>query len=136
MEKIKKFFTKKNVIIILVIFFVILISLTTCKIFKKNIEPEKNLISSEIKIEGLNFKNGTVVKNGDLYTYSVEVENSNKKDYKMKYFVFDFYYKNDNKIASSIRYASNVIKKGQKVKRNSNVDIDLTGAKKITITIE
>ena len=54
----------------------------------------------------------------------------------MKYFVFDFYDKNDNKIASSIGYASNVIKKGQKVKINSNVDIDITGAKKITITIE
>ena len=84
MEKIKKIFTKKNVIIILVIFFAILISLTACKIFKKNIEPEKNLISSEIKIDGLNFKNGSVVKNGDLYTYSVEVENSKKNHFGTK----------------------------------------------------
>lgn len=136
MEKIKKIFTKRNIIIILGIICAILISLIACKIFTKNVEPEKNLISSEIKIDGLNFKNGSVVKNGDLYTYSVEVENSNKKDYKMKYFVFNFYDKNDNEIASSIGYASNVIKKGQKVKINSNVDIDITDAKKITITIE
>lgn len=136
MEKIKKNFTKRNIIIILVIICAILISLIACKIFTKNDEPEKNFISSEIKVDGLNFKNGSVVKNGDLYTYSVEVENNNKKDYKMNYFVFDFYDKNDNKIASSIGYASNVIKKGQKVKINSNVDIDITDAKKITITIE
>ena len=99
--------------------------------YKKRINKYTKLEIIEINDEATNNPNVTLQKEKEKILNHI-----NKKDYKMKYFVFDIYDKNDNKIASSIGYASNVIKKGQKVKINSNVDIDITGAKKITITIE
>ena len=132
----KELLTKKNIIIasavlVLVVGIILIIVLNK----NKDVEAKPQSIYKEIIVDGLSFHDAAIVEENGLYTYAVKVKNNNKSDYKLQYFIFKFYDKNNKEIASLVGYVGDVVKKGDETTVTSNVDIDIRDAKKVEISI-
>lgn len=124
-------------ILAIVAFVILILIIILFVIFKtKNDETKLNSIYNEIKLNNLVFKNASIIENNGLYTYTVDIYNNSKKDYKMQYFIFEFYDDKDKIIATMVGYSNENIKANKKVTVNSTIDKDISKSKKIKIKIE
>ena len=130
-----KYLTKKNIIIacslIAVIVLIIVLAVACSK--EKQIGPQP--VYEEIIVDGLKFDDAIILEENGLYTYNLKIKNTNKKDFKLKYFIFKLYDKDNKEITSLIGYIGDVIKSGKETTVTSNVDIDIRNAKKFEIII-
>ena len=133
----KKYLTKKNVIIVSAVLIVLLTVTISLILFnKKDSYSAKESVYQTVVVKDLRFKNDSIVKDGSLYTYTVEVENLSKNEYEVNNVSFKFYDSNDKEIANMLGYVGKKMKPNEKVVVTSTVDIDIRNASEVEIVVE
>lgn len=126
---------KKVLIISVIIIFILLLGIGIFLIIKnKNRVPASNINELQV-VDKLEFANGNIIIDNDLYNYSVTVTNPGKKPVILENIMFIFYDIEGKEIVKTIGYIGERVEPGEVKLASVSVDVDIKKANRVEIDV-
>ncbi|MBO4245804.1 MAG: hypothetical protein J5892_03600 [Bacilli bacterium] len=103
-------------------------------IYRNHLLHEYNINKTQV-VSKLRISNGFITEKDGIYTYTVSVANPTKRDIKLKYLVFTFYNKDNEKMVKVIGYADEVIRSNEAISVSGAVDRNIKKANRVEIEV-